>query len=88
MLVYLVSVLRARAVSFIVLVYNVAAKEELLSRGLLPQEVYNFHSYLYRQYTQVIRATLTENCIMMQVWEACTKFFLIYAISYFVHNEA
>ena len=66
MLVYLCSVLRARGKSFLVLVYNVAAKEELLSRGLRPHEVYNFHSYLFRQYIQVIRATLTENSIMMQ----------------------
>tara|TARA_B100000795_G_C22671762_1_gene388221 strand:+ start:550 stop:837 length:288 start_codon:yes stop_codon:yes gene_type:complete len=67
MLVYLVSVLRARGLSFVVLVYNVAAKHELLSRGLLPSEVYNTHSYLFRQYSHVIKATLTEHRIMMQV---------------------
>ena len=33
--------------------YNVAAKEELLSRGLLPHEVFNFHSYTYRELAKV-----------------------------------
>ena len=66
MLVYLVHMLRERGISFIVLVYNVAAKEELLARGLVPQEVLNFHSFLYRAYRAFISATLSEALIMTQ----------------------
>ena len=64
MLIYLCSVLRQTGVSFIVLVYNVAAKHELLSRGLQPHEVNNFHSFAYRALTSVLSATLTEDRVM------------------------
>lgn len=66
MLVYIVHLLCNAGVSFIVLVYNVAAKDELLSRGLQPHEVYNFHSFAYRAITSVLTATLTEDRIMTQ----------------------
>ena len=64
MLVYLVYLLRNAGVTFIILVYNVAAKDELLSRGLLPHEVHNFHSFAYRALTSVLAATLTEDRVM------------------------
>jgi len=60
MLVYLAHVLRNAGTSFIILVYNVAAKDELLSRGLLPHEVFNYHSFAFRSLMQVPARTPTQ----------------------------
>ena len=48
LIVYTVSQMRAAGIKFIVLVYGVRAKGELLARGLRPSEVLNFHSYFMR----------------------------------------
>ena len=64
MLVYLVSLLRARNEPFLLLVYNVAAKLELIARGVKTDELANYHSFSFRHYQSIVRASLNEEQIM------------------------
>ena len=41
-LIYVVTRLRELAITFIILVFNITAREELIARGLLNSEVANF----------------------------------------------
>ena len=54
-IVYTAKKLREAGLSFVVFVFNVAAKESLLDRGLYASEVFNFHSYGYRAYSAWVR---------------------------------
>ena len=63
-LIYVVTRLRELSLTFIILVFNVTAKEELIARGLLNTEVANFHSFLMKAYRRWVGASLNEQAVM------------------------
>ena len=63
-ILYVVSRLRELGFRFIVLVFSLAAKEELISRGLLVSEVSNFHAFVMQAYRRWIDASLNEHAVM------------------------
>lgn len=66
-IMYVVDECRNKNLTVLVLVYGVKAKEELLSRGLLSSECYNFHSYFSRVYERWVVGTLREHLTMAEV---------------------
>ena len=63
-LIYVVTRLRELAITFIILVFNITAREELIARGLLNSEVANFHSFLMKAYRRWVGASLNERAVM------------------------
>ena len=65
LIVWTVSLMRAAGLKFIILVYGVKAKGELLARGVRANEVLNFHSYFMRIMKQHVGALLEQARLLM-----------------------